>query len=64
MNIRELEVLRVAPDERLIVKLPESVPREEIDELVAAFAQIGLGGRLIVLQYDAAAMTVVSATAV
>jgi hypothetical protein len=62
--IRELEVLRVAAVERLIIRLPEFTPPEHVKELVDACGMIGLGGRVIVLQYDNATMTVVSASEV
>lgn len=50
--LREIEALRVGPDEVLILKLPEAWPVEYADALAGAVAEAGLEGRALVIRLD------------
>jgi len=56
VRIIDAEVLRVGPDEVLVVKLPGEIVEEHgaaaVNDLAEAFNQLGLKGRAIVVAGD------------
>ena len=61
VNLINAEVLRVGPDEVLIIRLPQDTPLlrvspddpDIVDGLLSAIEQVGLGGRVMIMQLDA-----------
>ena len=53
VNLINAEVLRVAPDEVLVIKLPKDWPQDDdhdiVAEMITAIERVGLGGRCMVV---------------
>lgn len=52
MNVKELEALRIGPDERLIIRLRDEAPDGFVEGLVKALVEMGLRDRALVLTID------------
>lgn len=61
--VRQVEVLRVAPGEVLIVRLPSIIDQAFANQLHADLESIGLAGRVDVIRVDDAEFVVVEPAA-
>lgn len=53
--IKEIEALRIGPEERLLIRIPEAaiVDDRMLDDFQDALAEIGIGDRVLVVVGDA-----------